>query len=380
LFLYSCKKDKEIEPNTPNPEGPLELSSPFLELDYGNSYDYEGVGNNPLTLLNSGDLIVSSIEYNGTTDKLQLNRINLNGIIIWQKNFSQGYRYLSGNCFETNSGELIAIGTSIEQSNWTNSKVFIAKLNSVTGDTIWTRKYGHNYIDKGMVGYEDINNNYWIVDINHQDNNATLLHIASNGDSLSSVINYEATQPMYRDALITSTKSVLLVGESGNSISGKQPVFICKYTNGTKNFSTDIALDNFDELSVNNVCETSDGGYVIVGECFNLANTSLRYGFLLKVDVNGNKAWEKTLTQFNNSGIYSCIEKQPDVFYLGIGASSSAKLYKYDLTILSEINSSFISSFRDVQLIKNGNKLYRSLLGIKPSFYETVTLKAYTIN
>jgi hypothetical protein len=231
-----------------------------------------------------------------------------------------------------------------------------------------------------MVGYEDINNNYWIVDINHQDNNATLLHIASNGDSLSSVINYEATQPMYRDALITSTKSVLLVGESGNSISGKQPVFICKYTNGTKNFSTDIALDNFDELSVNNVCETSDGGYVIVGECFNLANTSLRYGFLLKVDVNGNKAWEKTLTQFNNSGIYSCIEKQPDVFYLGIGASSSAKLYKYDLTILSEINSSFISSFRDVQLIKNGNKLYRSLLGIKPSFYETVTLKAYTIN
>lgn len=325
-------------------------------------------------------MIVSSIEYDGITDKLQVNKINSNGAVIWKKNFTQGYKYTSGNSFETSASDLIAIGTTIEEANWVNSKVFLAKLNLTNGDTIWTRKYGHNYIDKGITGYEDINHNYWIVDFSQQKHKATLLYIATNGDSITSIINTETNIPEYEDALITTDKKIILVGESGDFISGKTPVYICSYSNGLKDFSSHIVLSNFNTIRVNNVSETSDNGYVIVGECFNSTNTSLRYGFLLKVDGNGNKIWERIITQFNNSGIYSCIEKQQDIFYLGIGASSSAKLYKYDLSTISEINSSFISSFRDVQLLKTNNKLYRALLGIKPNFYETVSMRAYNIN
>lgn len=381
ILFFSCKKKEEetVDPN--GPSAPAELSSPNFETEYGNCFDYVDITNNPLTALASNNIIVSSIQYDGVTDKLQITKLNSSGSLIWQKNITQGYKYMSGNCFETNLGELIALGASISQSSWVKSKTYIAKLNPLNGDTIWTRTYGHNYIDRGVIGCEDLSGNYWIVDFSHQDTKATLLKIAPNGDSLSSIINTEANPPTYEDAMITNNKSIILTGESGNIISGKKPVYMCRYSNsGMKDFSSHIELTNFDLVKINDVCETADGAYVVVGECYNFANTSLRYGFLLKVDGNGNKVWEKILTQFNGSAVYSCIEKQADVFYLGIGSSGNGKLYKYDLSNLIVINSSLASTFNDIQLLRKGNQLYRALIEIKPSAYETVKLKSYTIN
>lgn len=378
-IIFSCKKDKKTASPNPEPESLTELSQPFFQQDYGSSYDYDDIGTNPLTLLSSGNFIVSANECYLVDDKLQITKISPAGSLIWQQNIVWGYKYKSGNCFETTSGDLIALGAIIDQSDWTHSKAFIVKLNSATGDTIWTRAYGYNYIDKAVVGCEDANHNYWVLDINHQDNRATFLHIGSNGDSLTSVLNTEVNMPQYRDAMVTSNKKIVIVGESGNIVSGKTPVYICRYSNGLKDFSSHIALTGFDNIRVKDVCETSDGGYVVAGECFNAANTALRYGFLLKTDANGNMVWEKELTQ-NNTGIYSCVEKQADVFYLGIGGSGSAQLYKYDLNTLSSLTQTTTSVVNDLQLLKTNNKLYRAILGYRPNYFGAVSLKAYTIN
>lgn len=382
-IIISCKKKDNTVDNNTNVITPVisELSNPIFEFEYGNCYDYQDIGNNPLTVLSTNDLIVSSIEYDGNVDKLQISKLNANGLITWQKNFTQGYKFMAGNSFETSTNNVIIIGTLINQSDWTKSKVFIAKLNILTGDTIWTKSYGHNYIDIGVCGFEDVNNNYWIVDFSQQNHKATLINLSSNGDSLTSIINNETTPPTYEDALITSNKNVIMTGESGNTTSGKTPVYICSYSeNGIKNFSSDITLTNYDEIKVNDICEMSDGNYCIAGECYNFSNTSLRYGFLLKVDNNGNKIWEKILTQFNGSSIYSCIEKQSNILYLGVGGSGNAKLYKYDLSSLTAINTNYATSFNDIQLVFRNSKLYRALIDIKTSGYETVKIKAYTVN
>jgi hypothetical protein len=380
-LLFSCrKKEKNSAVDNTSQATTAELSSPFLESNYGAAYDYN-ITNNPLSLLSSNDLIVSSLQYDGVTDKLQITKINSSGNVLWQKIMTQGYKYIPGNCFETSAGQLIIFGATIAQSNWVDSKVFIAKLNATTGDTLWTRSYGHNYIDRGIIGCEDSNNNYWVVDFSQQDHKATLLKIAPNGDSLTSVINSETNQPSYEDAIISSNKNIIIVGESGNFASSKTPIYMCSYSlTGIKNFSSHIELNNFDQIKVNDVCETSDGSFVVAGECFNFANTSLRYGFLLKIDNYGNKVWERILSQFNNSAAYSILEKQPGVFYLGLGSSGNGKLYKYDLSNLSEINLAYITNYHDIQLLKNGTKLYRALIDANTGGYETVKLKAYTIN
>ena len=378
LVVIGCKK-KESDPvpdNTTKTTTTAELSSPLFETQYGDAYDYVDIGENPITILSSNDIIVSSIHYDGTIDKLQISKINATGGLLWQKTFSQGYQYKSGKCFETATGDLIVIGATIAPSNWTYSKVYIAKLNAATGDTIWTRSYGYNYIDGGIVGYEDSGSNYWIVDFNNQDNKATLLKIGSNGDSLTSVL--DAPQSHYKDAMVTANKEIVIVGESGTSISSKQPIYISKYTNGNQNFNSSIILNNYDNVQVKDVCQTADGNFVVVGTCFNFSSTSLRYGFLIKTDASGNKIWEKVLTQFNGSEITSCVEKQADVFYLGVGGYNSGNLYKYDLTNLTVIDNQYRQP--DAQLLIKNGTLHRGIIEANASFYQTVKLKVYSIN
>ena len=379
LFVISSCKKKESE-SVPDQNtqatNTVELSPPIFETEYGDAYNYDFIGKNPITILSSNDIIVSSIHYDGTNDKLQISKINPSGGLLWQKTFTQGYRYNSGKCFETSAGDIIIIGAIIAPSTWVDSKVYIAKLNSLTGDTIWTRSYGYNYIDRGIVGYEDSNNNYWIVDFNNQDHKATLLKIGSNGDSLASIL--DLPQSNYKDAMVTANKEIILVGESATTISSKRPVYITKYSNGIKDFYNDIVLNNYDDVQVKDVCQTIDGNFVITGTCFNNSNTSLRYGFLLKIDATGNKIWEKVLTQFNGSEISSCIEKQADIFYSGIGGNNSGKLYKYDLTNLNIIDNQFRQPDSQL-LIKNGN-LFRGILETNSAFYQTVKLKVYSIN
>lgn len=381
LPFLSCKKKDSNNENSITPQPIAEISSPVFETDYGNCYDYPSIGKNPITFLSSNDLIVSSVSYDGINDKLQVSKINAAGTLIWQKTLINGYKFMSGNCFETSNNELIVVGTLINQSNWTNSKVYIAKLNLLTSDTIWTKTYGYSYIDIGITGYEDLNNNYWIVDFNQQNHKATFLKINSNGDSLTSIVNNEIDQPIYEDALVTSNKDVILVGEAGAVISNKVPIYICSYgINGNKKFANSIVLNNFDQIKVNDVCESLDGNYIIGGECYNFSNSTLRYGFLVKVNQLGNKMWEKVFDSVNGSVIYSVIEKNTDIYYLGAGNSGNAKLYKYDFMNFSIINSSYATSNNDLQLLIKNNKLYRALIDIKPTFYETVKVKQYNIN
>jgi hypothetical protein len=275
-LTYCKKKDDSSSPSISQSTAPTsELSSPLFDTEYGDAYDHDDIGRNPITILSSNHMIVSSIHYNGMIDKLQISKINMSGGLLWQKTFTDGYRYKSGQCFETSSGNLIVIGATIASSSWVASKVFIAKLNPLTGDTIWTKKYGHNYIDEGIVGYENINANYWIVDYSSSGSKATLLKVNSNGDSLTSII--DSSQPgSYKDVLITANKEIVLVGESPNAISSKRPVYIAKYTNGVKNFSSDIILNNFDDVQVSDICQTVDGNFVISGTCLNNSNTRIR--------------------------------------------------------------------------------------------------------
>lgn len=232
------------------------------------------------------------------------------------KKLSYNIRYAC-KAFETTSGDIIAIGGSQVSNGWTTSNVFIAKLNATTGDTIWTKRYGKQNSDNGIVGYEAADNTFWIADFWNLNNKAMLLHIGANGDSLSSVINTTVTYPTYRDALVTSSKKLILVGD----------FYICSYTNGVRDFSNTILMDSLGQMRVNDVCETSDGGYVICGEAWNTTYTNLRYGLLIKYNASGTKLWEKNIKVSNGSTIYSCIEKKADLFYLGIGGYNATMLY-----------------------------------------------------
>ena len=371
-LIISCKKKDNNDMNTSSSAQGPGIFNAFFESQYGNCFTYNNIGNNPLTILSNGNLIVTSNQYDGVHDKIQVTKTNSSGNIIWQNIFTNGYDFKAEYSFEDNSGNIIVLGAN--QYTWMYSKTFIAKLNPVTGDTIWTKSYGYNNQDKALMGYQDSNNNYWLVDIQGLFGPTTLFKISQNGDSLSSIINSESNSIFYHDALITNDKKIILVGESGSS------VFIGKYTDGIKDFSSFILIDSTYKVNyVKDICETSDGNYVISGSCYIPNNSSLTYGFLMKVDINGNKIWKRVLNQIPYSEIQSCVERQSDVFYIGLSEDPNGygNLYKYDLSTLTFIYKTYQSS--DVQLLIKNSILYRASLDSKPNYYEAVTVMAHSI-
>ena len=389
IFFSSCKKKDSSVPDATAPTtgtSSMTTISPLLfASEYGSCYDSEHLMCNRLTSLSTSHIIISSVNFDaGFLDKLQVSKVDYFGGLVWQKTYNASDKHYAGQVFETNTGEIIAIGgVSKPLSSWTDSKVFIAKLNPANGDTIWTRQYGHRYIDHGVVGYQAMDSNYWILDFYSQEHKATLLKIAPNGDSLTAVFNTEPSLPQYRNAMVASNKKIVMVGESGVFLGTQKQIYICKYTDGAKDFSNSIPLTGYDQLRVNSVCESLDGGFIVSGECYNASASSLRYGFLIKTDVNGNKLWEKVITQFNNSEIVSVVETATNNFFLAIGpfSSGNGQLFNYDLTSLNILTNAGFQPYADTQLLLKGSRLFRAMIGFNSSFTgNAVKLKSHTVN
>lgn len=381
-IIVSCKKENSNTTNTPITQNPANTSisiSSLSQQEFGNCYFYE-TGSNPVTVLSNGDVIISSLKYDGVgDDKINITKINSAGNILWNKIIDRGKRYKKGSTFVSSQGDLIYIGTEVEPFSWTSAKVFIAKINISTGDTIWTRAYGNGYIDYGIIGHETNDGNYEIVDYSSQDYIGTIIKVSPSGDSLTSYLNTETYTKNYEDALFTSDNGVLMAGSSGNFINGKRPIYLCKYKDGVKIFSNNIVLDSLDEIRVMDIIECSDGGFLIGGETNKFSNTSLKYAFLVKTDNNGARLWEKILPQSSYKAINSFVEYQPNVFVISLNSNPLANLYKYDLTSLSLINSNLSNYGNDGQLIIKSGKLYRSVITQNSSYYQIVKLMTYSI-
>lgn len=385
IFLSSCKKKDSTVSAASSPTVATSSISPLLFTgEYGANVDDYYMVSNMLSYLSTNHLIISSVTGDASfLDKLQILKIDNFGGLVWQKTYNAGDKHYSGQAFETNTGDIIAIGgVGKPMASWTDSKVFIAKLNPANGDTIWTRKYGNRYIDHAVVGYQAMDNNYWILDFYNQDRRATLLKIAPNGDSLTAVFNAESSSPQYRNAIVTSNKKIVMVGESGVLLGSQKQIYICKYTDGAKDFSNSIPISGYDELRVNSVCESLDGGFVISGYCYNTSASSLRYGFLIRTDANGNKLWDRVLTQFNNSEIISVAETATNNFFLAIGpyGSGNGQLLNYDLTNLTPLTNAGFQPYADSQLLLKGTRLYRAMISLNSSFTGySIKLKSHTV-
>jgi len=92
--------------------------------------------------------------------------------------------------------------------------------------------------------------------------------------------------------------------------------------------------------------QTSDGGYIVAGYTWSSSNREEVY--ILKLDANGNKVWEKTFGGSYDDRAY-CIQQTSDGGYIVAGYTSSAGVGSYDVYIL--------------KLDTNGNKVWSKTFG-----------------
>jgi hypothetical protein len=218
-----------------------------------------------------------------------------------------------------------------------------------------------------------------------------------------SVITFEKTfgssgAEMGRSVTQTSDGGYIIVGTTWASGSGKGDIYLIKTdSQGNKLWEKTFGGDDIDEGY--SVAQTSDGGYVIVGETWSFGS-GLFDVYLIKTDSQGNKLWEKTFggsdcdrgfsLALTTDGGYAIAGTThpfygaPCDFYLiktdsrgnkmwekNFGGSNSERGYSVAQTtdggyILVGYKISYSDSWPDVYLIKTdsqGNKLWEKTFG-----------------
>ena len=175
------------------------------------------------------------------------------------------------------TGNYSIIGTKFPRKYWTwsnNSKIFAAKISGPNHSVIQT------IIDSGNVKYSDGINNMIIT------KDSCVLIIGSRTD-----ITTSWTHPI-----------VLKIGKNMNVL-----------------WLKDFESRGISTLTYISPCR--DGGWIAVGTMGNTAFQSTQ-SYILKIDKDGNKLWDKTVTASGTSWLYYCAELN-DGGYGFIGYSNS---------------------------------------------------------
>lgn len=123
------------------------------------------------------------------------------------------------------------------------------------------------------------------------------------------------------------------------------------------------------------IIPTSDGGYLLGGESNSLMGNhksenalfkNLSDVWIIKIDAQGNKLWDKTLGGSSNDGVAGMVQTSDGGFILA--ATSMAETYDFDfendslLFDKSELGRG-VSDFWLIRIDSNGNKLWDKLYG-----------------
>ena len=195
--------------------------------------------------LSDGNYILAGVttSYGAGGEDAYLVKIDPNGNELWDKAYGTWYTDRIEAVEETTDGGFIAVGTTTgNQSN--GNDVYLLKTDS-DGDTMWTRRFGGSAFDYGNMVRQTSDGGYIIVGITYSNS------ASNNGDYY--MIKTDA--------------------------------------NGYQQWDETFGGTGVDEAK--NVQQTSDGGYIIVGDTESMGNGNSDI-YMIKTDAAGSMSWFKT--------------------------------------------------------------------------------------
>ncbi|MCB4790568.1 MAG: hypothetical protein LHV68_01655 [Elusimicrobia bacterium] len=299
---------------------------------------------------NDGGSIFAA-DYNS---QLLVCKLNSEGLIIWQKLYTNMYDGTYPNCIQqTNDGGYVLTGQT--NTNLNEKISFILKINS-NGNILWQKGF-----IEGFTSIQQTNDGGYIVAGSNSDG-SRVIKLYSNGAlewQKSFLETFLNTIQQTDDAgYITAGSSngeihnaqVLKLNSTGSiewqktyGLYSQQMPSIQKTTNGgyilTRN-STDVLNLNSDGTiiwgktyrSCYSITQTDDGGYILSGE-----DNSITHPLITKIDSDGNIIWQKL---YNPTGALNLIRKTNDGGYIAAGYTDFIGEEDYSSILLIKLNDS----------------------------------------
>ena len=239
--------------------------------------------------IDCGYIIVGTGSYNYDRQVLLI-KTDSEGNEIWNKTFG-GRSFDYGWCVQqTTDGGYIIIGETYSFGEGEND-VYLIKTNS-NGDKIWTKTFGGIKVDRGLFVQQTTDGGYIIVGETSSNNNVGsydfdmyLIKTDSKGDKCWSKTFGGIEDEIGLCVRQTTDGGYIIVGTTDSFGAGSWDVYLIK-TDSNGNKLWDRTYGGSKAEKGKHVQQTSDGGYIIIGDT--VLSSIDRDAYLIKTDSNGN--------------------------------------------------------------------------------------------
>jgi len=289
--------------------------------------------------------------YRGDPTGTILIKTDTNGNETWNKTFGGTASEYVDSLHQTTDDGYILAGSVI--GPW-DSSAWLLKIDS-NGNVQWSKQYlESNYRNKANSVQQTFDGGYILLGYTKpsgEDSDFLLIKTDSNGNRQWSKTFGGTDSDYATSGQQTSDNGYIIAGYTFSYGAGSADIWLIKTdTNGNEQWSKTFGGNKFE--NVQSVKQTSDGGYIIVGETFSYGGGGMN-AWLVKTDTNGNETWNKTFGGTQESKAWD-VQQTSDTGYIIAGQT-------------------FLSGYYgDAWLIKtdtNGNQLWDIKFG-KEGFYD----------
>jgi len=215
--------------------------------------------------------------------------------VVWQKNFdhhNSNYEYEVGDIIKTSDNKLLIVGQREVIGKFIR-EAWAVKLDAY-GNKIWEKTFSG-------IGYAYANS------------------IIQSGDNGFIIAGYTEPQDSYKDEAW-----IIKIDAMGNKV-----------------WEQKYSID--DDLFINSIIRTKDGGLCAVGYTYLKGSNGYTDAWIIKLDKNGNKIWEKFYGGKHNDKFDSVVQTKDGRFYV-VGPTYLDNVDDYGAWIMA--------------LDRNGNKIF----------------------
>lgn len=217
-----------------------------------------------------------------------------NAQIMFEKAYGANNAQRGISVFQTINEDYVIAGNS-DSSDTGSADIFLTKI-TVSGDTIWTRKYGSTGNDFLSSMKPTANGGYIIAgytnSIAGNGNDIMLLNIDKNGDLIWSKTFGGIGEDKGADVVQNSNEDFIITGTTGSYGAGGLDAYVLS-ADSTGNLLWFKSYGGSNDDAGNSIHLNSDGGYLIAGETKSFGSNTDAY--LIRVDNIGNKLWSKAI-------------------------------------------------------------------------------------
>ena len=254
----------------------------------------------------------------------------------WMKTYGKGKGGSGSEVYQTADSCYIVFGGI---GSWPQGDIFIMKVNS-DGDSLWARRYGYKPV--GDVAYSgQLKKEGGFIVTGYTESFGSpepyalgrfyLMSINSMGDSLWTKIfstGKELENGVGSCMRKTSDGGYIITGEiRGNFLEKRADVFLHK-TDSLCNliWAREYGGKHYDKG--NDVLQTSDGGYIVVGYTQKTSGRDSTWIYIVRTDENGALLWTRTDKNPYKSEAHSVIQTNDGGFLIVGGMGGDVYLIK----------------------------------------------------